>query len=831
MKLFSKKDKSQNEETNATPKEKKKGLLGFGKKGESDDAAPKKSKKSEQKGFDLTQLKLSPIVPVKVVSELKEYAERLDGGVRFINNEGHEGYTVLVITSDMLNGLTKNAHEAGQLALSIRNDSIRSATRKDDLKGGYMTVVPTMDTIQTLKEFECFDDASFIWGIFYANTDIEATQVTEFTSTIAELEKIAYNEMTIPLFGDATAIIEDDTSSQHAEHIEEMSGDNGMSTQQTDIGLDSEDAVDFTDEELAQMAGIEDDMGDDFIPDEFEESYMPDDMLEPEYDATGYVADESYMVEPQEEEAPQSEYAKLLEPKEVKVEAVDAVEQMEGYVRSLYEGTYALEYDNSQFVQLFKQHEPFAFSILQREHGALDEQLNELRGMFNDTLRQKRNRNLQTLEQMYNEQMATYAQKIQAQLDIDNPELAMGAEYAALKERYEANKERLPELIAEYKQELQNEYQDKRQAYVDSIAAQASREYDEKFGSAYERQVDKAKMDAAVSVDTAFGKDVALLTNKRQKLAQQTLQSVHVDILKNAQVMFKQMVEDEAVEYNTMKEKLLQVLETNTKSDKERTAVLRDALSQQTMADKVLQEQQDIANSLKVRIRELEEANLEAARRMQREHDEQVQRIKDENKAMIQMAESTNADLRTEVNRLREEIKETGERVKIEADAQMSTMRNTIESQSAMIKAAHEQETHNNKQALMRYGVIGLLFTVLGASGAFGIMAVSGDDEKDAADAAQVAQQAPTIITVPAPQSQMSDETPTTMEAYVASTQDGDVSVLVKYQDTYAVGETVPVLGSISGDKDVKSVEIQQVDGDTVYAKAGDLTFTFILVQ
>lgn len=173
----------------------------------------------------LNYLKPKPISLSYLADHLADYAKNQDGAVRVLtDNDGHEAYSVLIVTEDMLEDLgfsvnkkqnPEGLRDLGQLAAQISSNQIATATTVKDYEDHRLVIIPINDTLDALEEYDEFKKADFKWAAFPVSgmDDVRQAEVFQLanTVTLAELHQIAVNHSELSMNDqNEVAIVNDD---------------------------------------------------------------------------------------------------------------------------------------------------------------------------------------------------------------------------------------------------------------------------------------------------------------------------------------------------------------------------------------------------------------------------------------------------------------------------------------------------------------------------------------------------------------------------------------------------------------------------------------------
>lgn len=211
----------------------------------------------------LNYLKPKPISLSYLADHLADYAKNQDGAVRILtDNDGHEAYSVLIVTEDMLEDLgfsvnkkqnPEGLRDLGQLAAQISSNQIATATTVKDYEDHRLVIIPIKDTLDALEEYDEFKKADFKWAAFPLSgmDDVRQAEVFQLANTVslAELQQIAVNHLELSMNDqNEVAIVNDD-----------VGGDMPANNPVEDSGVpsvDDDDGFDPTDQ--LNMPGLDD---------------------------------------------------------------------------------------------------------------------------------------------------------------------------------------------------------------------------------------------------------------------------------------------------------------------------------------------------------------------------------------------------------------------------------------------------------------------------------------------------------------------------------------------------------------------------------------------
>lgn len=822
----------------------------------------------------LLALNLPFIEPRIVLDEIKNFADNNDGLVREIEDK----YTVLILSNDQLEGSEiEENDELGMLSLAIRGDKIRSATRVGDLRAGNLVVIPNAETISVMDEYDSLRHVKFKWGLFsIKNENGEEDEdgqgssvVCNGTVTLNELLSMSSNKVeTIDVHGSDDTNNDNDGNENVVVDEDVILDEDGPINQiVTDDGELDEIPVDANkpsnDNQLSLDADNDNPMPSVEEMDVYQDFEIPDvdiddmpQMDTPNNDGVG-IANLSYeemsLFEDDVFQMPDVAVTDETPTVAGNEEALRKVVKADEYVATLQtlqdqivdDTDLQLVIVSDSFNELFIDgKQPFRFPLadetLDNNDSTLARSINERRNNYNAILAQRREINMQQLSQMYIERVNEAISKVQFAFDDRSPNTEAGRTRNWIEGKLNADLDNLSKMVDNQEKKLDDEYREKKLAYVEAARAQAEREYDEKYLPGYNRRKDGVYAGFVSKFNTDYHTRLYELTSKRQKVAQQTLQSMKAGIIAQLQMIYQRMVRDEEKLRNDMNDDLQKFLQTNFTDETLRANALQLRLQQESEADRVRSEYKERFDEQSRRIAAMQEEANRGVAEAQRNYSNMLSQFKAEHELALKekqmQAEAKELvinDLRSKVNELQNEILDVSTRKETEADVkyknQLLQANDTIEAQKSMLQKVDEEKHKMSKRNIGTLIATGVSAFAL----AFGIMGFTTFTQKsdvpaDNSTRIQYTQQVPTQTS---DSSASADEKGEDLDAYVANgVNKDDGSLIVAYQEKYKKGESVEVVGTMSKSNEVKKAKVIDINGDEVTVQIKDKSkYTFVL--
>lgn len=603
--------------------------MGFSLFGKKKDKSDKSASSSKTKPADfrkqypfLATVKIPEVVPAVTLNMLKDTAhgdETQMGAVREAGDKS--GYLVAMISEDELVSVgfnTKNSKvSSGQFIQGIKKHIIKSATLRNDLNNGFMTIIPNSEALNYLGRIPECQRLKYQLALFPAAIDDEDTLACEPLKLLGN-----NNDDGLASYGDLTNIADkgeeliinrengtvapqdfvnttNDDEEEDVDPAGELS-DGGTLEDYDDIDVDDDDvddsvldasyddvddstpsAADTTNSTSADsseassfnldsaMSAIDDD--DDYNVDDLLDANGSDDVdgstsdssdvdAEPEYnadDAKGYASNVNILADTE----------------------IDLSSDL---------GLNASSNDIAAFLDTDIPH----IELFDSGDNELQKRLNVLRSTLNNNLSQYVVDNRKARVSEYTEALNNLVNKVYDEVSVDNND-EFKSTYEDLKADYKDNEARIAKDISRRTDDIRANYDRDKKEFIDAAAKQAAVEYESRHKSELTQSIKDVEQDLGNKAIISYNQGLLALNDRRKAAAQTSFNAGKAELV--AKIREEVAADNAEVQklYEQFKDDVNKELEESYAREVQRANNMKDVADHDGLVDKLNKELED----------------------------------------------------------------------------------------------------------------------------------------------------------------------------------------------------------------------------------------------
>lgn len=577
---------------------------------------------------------LAESVPEAAQADLEAAVEDNDGLV----TELDRGYTVMIMNNIDLDELDIDvkSEDFGSLANDIKENNIHAVVLPEDLGVGVLSIIPTRDSIEALREYSILDDYTYNIGALPKElTEDSQVHLYEDTFTIERLFEanqeghifVEVDEDHVKL-GNPIDLGRDDLADEdqlkEAEEQELMNDTSGNAFDEPDDFID-EDELEKEISPLDEPEEFEPD--DEFDLDELEagleESYEQepladdddfglgsfDDLDEEFEDPFGTEIDEldeefTYTDDDGDELAAERRGLTAIE---------SAKELLEVTNRAFSNDELGLELRGEAFNNQIADFDPVLFDENIEVDGELDQVAKRMRQDANTAIIAHHNSEVQKLRTLFTTGLSRVHDRLGDDLDYQNTQTVFGQKWDNISREYRDELADMDVVKRDQLKALRDEYEEAKEREGEQAKQEAMHRYDRDHRGSVERKLETVMAEYREKVDLDKKSREAEVLDLRQKTAKRIYDKAVTNLLITIQERFERLMQEEKALYVEHQNKLKQYYEEHYSDEVMRKQALREELKQTHKADSVRAEYEQM---LQAKSRELQEAQERADRQL-----------------------------------------------------------------------------------------------------------------------------------------------------------------------------------------------------------------------
>lgn len=673
---------------------------------------------------DAKKKKKSELLKVLDESVWESAFEDFKANKQFImrDEEGNAKYVALLFDTSQpaVGGLAgkeaKKDESKGSIIEAIRTGRIKTYIRNEMLLDDSFIIIPDVETIDNMDEFNLFVAADYILCTIDASGMI-ATETMRGTDEEDDPEVIVKFNQIKTLISEnedvATLFPRLMNSSQVDSIAQSAPVDNSAS-------YDDASAEDYP-EDIEELPDDLDDIPDD-IEDDFEDIPAPQAQpqyqqppmqqqvppvqqpTQPQYEDNGYqedMYDGTYDNYDGADDGGYDEYEDITE---------DVVQDF--VVRKFYSDDLGLEVSTQPFDAQFLHGNAYLPFNENRGAGWLNEYLSNIAKDANTRMERMHNENLFRMRERYMRLIQNHCANIARSLDISDDSTQYGKMRFAIEQNKTDNLNMIEESIAEKKDQLETSWNRKLRQIGDEAAAEAMRQYEERYGRTHDNDIFNLESREKDEIERDYQNSLKRMNEDRRAEASKLLDLAVSETLKEMSTLYLRVLRDEKKEYIRLQNEMTRFIDDNRKDEKARIDALAEENRQVKKANEV---RRDYTAKIKAMSAEFDmkktilQADID---RMQREHDAELRNFQSEWDTRLAEEKNKNAELQAQIDDLLSKYADLDEKKSREYESRIKQ----LEDQNAddLVREGHIIESHKRANTISVFLVVAILIASLG---------------------------------------------------------------------------------------------------------------------
>lgn len=680
-------------------------------------AAPKKKKKDS----------MSSILSESVIETAVEDAAKNTAFV--VNRNGEEMYVGILLAADDIGGINKKCSKdeaKGSIIEMINSGLIKTLITPQLMDDEKLVIIPDAPTLQGMDEFSLLTEAKY--ELVYIHTDggVELTgKPVAFKSVLDVLnENVLLSSVTgeDEEYDDSSGY--DDMSDDYDESMPEIDADSDE-----DIPDLPDDVSDDEPEDLPDDIGDEqpfddepsfgdesdDDDGQPFDDEPYGE--FDDDSgqsFEEEYDdGDGQSFDESDDEENYDEGSADDDETSGDDAEISDEQVLNAI------TRKFYSEELGLEVSTEAFDVQFLHGNTYVPLIENRPKGWLNNYLNEESRAANVELKKLHQQNIYEMREFYARLISAHCDKIQKQLDANNPETQFGKILDDLKHQKRNAEAMLDDEIAKKRAIIEEDWNRKLNEAGESAAESARAQYKARFAAQHEEDLRNVRFNLEDQVERDYRDEVRKLNGSRRAEAAKRLDyGIHAS-LQQVAGLYGQKIEEEAKAREGYEKHIKDYIESHLTDEISRTKALEDELARKNEADEARAECAERIKAITAEFDAKSAKYKSDIEHMEKDMNVKINNIEDECQRKIEKAEERNEELVRQIDDLNARYQRLDETKKQEYQARITELQS--ERDAMVDRCKHTENTHK------KYSYIAVSLTVIIAIATAAIGFIAGE--------------------------------------------------------------------------------------------------------
>lgn len=675
----------------------------------SEPVIPKKAKadsKKKKKGFSLFGSRRSK-EPIRITDamQLEESVatsaidvltgiteEHVPSAVRYIDGEG---FIIIALTNEQLEtfNLDVKSEVFGSFAEGLRNETIESITLPKDIERGVIGLIPTLDTLQALEEFEFLDNAQYHYALVPEDmTDDDGILLLNNTVIFDDLLTYA-NDFNLQYeLQDMEVVVFSTEGRNQDEDVEEP---NYMTEEEVQTFIDPKpEPLVFEDDEDDSISFI-DDM--DTMQDEHTMDAMDDTIPTysfPEDDADMVDDMDSFTTEDVVEMDEETMGTSFVPTDLTEEEASEQVRQLTLQIKDTELG---LELTTEKFDDYFANQRVVNFEIVDDQGNELQRTLNEMRRDANSELERIHQDGVQSLRQYFISSIRQAYEVVQQNLDVTDESSRYYEAYEAIKSRFNDTMNRRSDIEHQRSKEIRADYDARLQAYVENAKRLAEASFERIYGDEHRRTLQQVSQLVVEEIQVERDASFAELHTDRRMVASNMFERIITTLLRELTQQFNTLAEKEMSVYDGFRQNMEIYLRKHYSDEVLRAKAEAEKLRQMHEAERV-REEYDQMLLTKTRMLEEQEATYhEKLQKMDAEHRMRIEEVRAEMNRMVERERQDNDTLRESVRQANQSNALIGEQKDKEIEHRMKTLENMLEAKDAEIRYVTERAERNER--------------------------------------------------------------------------------------------------------------------------------------
>lgn len=686
---------------------------------------PKEKPKKQKKGFSLFGSSKRSKSPIRLTDamQLEEsvasssvdvlgsiVTDHVPSAVRFIEGDG---YVIVALTNTMLSGSTLDvkSEEFGSFAEGLRNETIESITLPRDIEDGVIGLIPTLDTLQALEEFEFLDHVQYQYALVPKDiTDDQGIILLDTTVSFDELLATANDfNLTYQLSGAHVDVV----SLEGLDRDDAEESFESFDSAEQDFTIDEhpDDAVfDEVEEEPPHLLPPSqmDDAPVEFIPTyTLSDSDDVDDVdnMDDDMDVADGMA---FDTEPTDTTFTDATYGST------DLTEDEAAERQKQVVFQISNPELGIELTTEKFDDYFANQPIVNFEIVDDQGNELQRTLNEMRRDANSELERMRHDGIQSLRQKFISALRQTHDLVTSELDYREADTRYFDAFMRVEERYQQTLNRRFEIESERTREAKADFEERKAAYVEDAKRAAEATFQRIYGDEHRRAVQNISLLVSEEIEAEREASRAEIYADRRMVASNMFERVITTLLAELTQNFNMLAEQELSVYDGFRQNMEIYLRKHYSDEVLRAKAEAEKLRQMHEAERV-REEYDQMLITKTRMLEEQEATYrEKLDKLDLEHRQQLEEMRKETERLIERERKDNDTLRESVRQANQSNEIIIEQKDKEIEHRMKTLENMLEAKDAEIRYVAERSARSERPMKFITGSIGAVALVVG---------------------------------------------------------------------------------------------------------------------
>lgn len=700
MALFKKGNKTPKEKPAKKEKKAKGGLFGRSKK--------------NQSLIDMMQLDESVAEPsLEVVADL---SDRDDSAVRQVSDAG--GYLIVAFTNTMLEAaeLDASSEEFGSFAEALRTETVESIALINDLEEGIVGIIPSIDSLIALDEFEFAHNLEFKWALVPFDLDNDSQlDILNSTVSLAKLTEMA-NEPSITamvdedskevILSDGDSYEEDEfgvNAPAESDNLEDDDDDFDFDASPEEVPAVSDD-FEVADEDIVEEVPDDDDFDDDLdleddAPAVTESTNdFDDDDIELDDDLDDDFGDTTPS-EPEEDELTPEESNALIE---------------QAATHSFANTELGIDLDMSLFDDLYRPDDVIQFETNFDEDSELQRVISKMHKDHNTELKRLHKGNVQALRAKYASSISDIYTRVADHVDHMNPNTVYGERLEKIEADYRDKKRNIDATVASRRNVINDEYRERREAYGEAAKQEAMTSFDKTHRGQLDAELTSISADISTEITNEKNYRTAELLKDRRLVSARLFDDIKVKLLKSIQKEYQEYANKELRMYDAFRKDADTYLRKHFSDDVLRSKAQAESLRQNHEADRVRREYGEMLTSKARQIEELENDAAAKHRQLTEEHRNDIAQIKAEHDRELERLQKEATGLRDMLQDANESVTKISEQKEKEIEHRIKVYEDRIQSKDLELQYANERLTTKNRPMFAIMIAIGAVSIMLG---------------------------------------------------------------------------------------------------------------------
>lgn len=734
------------------------GIFGKNKKGASDAVENTEVKKASKKGKKEKKVKIimrNLRFEDSVMKMVYESLSRESGAVRKVDG----GYLAIVLDDSVLRELGMGNEAVGSFGKAVKDRAVSSCVLPAEIEQGHLILLPDEASLERLREFKFMRTGEFNWCFIPDGlTEDDTVQILEQTVTLDELQSISDNRTDVSFDGSKVSIggaspsvsasdgldddapyseddfaneetgavsaSDSDAASEMLEMTDEIANETDMSVETPEDGsVDDISMVDgdgiHTGEPVSEgnadpytlsMDDAEGDMDMDFDAD-FDADF--DDFSEDDLALFSDESDEQLQV-PDAAAFTQDDLEEVL-------------------THSFVTGPFDLKVDMDVFDMHFSYPQLPEFKFDPSLFSDVPELMNHVQLMADSA-----NAHIQTIHRQNEQKLKDdYLQALRAEIEAltrhfdISPDAGTEAASRAndIRMQYTELLDNKPQEIEKKVQELRDQYNEKKQRYIDQAASAAERSFDNANETSLHIEIEHVSSAFEESAKSVRDQALADLYMARREAAQVLYDRATVRILQNLSDEFRMNQQMELEEYERTREEIDTYLKRHYSDDIMRAKALRDELDRHNEVEVIRKRYDELQTANQKEIERLRVEANNSLDELRAKSDESKKQLVSDYEDRIREYERKSAEKDDRIAKNYQELKEmqaeyarADERKQSEFEHRLAQAQDEVEAKNRQMDAMQADQKRKSIMFIVICVSIGLLCLLLGSILGFAVL-------------------------------------------------------------------------------------------------------------